>query len=239
MNRDKIIDRIQKLLALAANNNSPEEAASAASKAQELMLRHNLDMATVEVADEETIDTTLVVERIRTASSKLATWKAMLWYGVCNGCGVAGYTTNGHRGMKAGFTAVGIRSSVDTATYMFRWLEKEINTMSLNALEYTKEPWWDRGDSRRWTNAYRVGAAETVARRLREKMQSVRAEATQSTALVRFDSLITTTKQAEASGLVHRTGSFKGGRVTSRDGLNAGRRDGNRVKLDGAKQLHG
>lgn len=45
---DKILDRIVKLLALAGNNPNPEEAASAAAKAQELMTQYNLDLGSIE-----------------------------------------------------------------------------------------------------------------------------------------------------------------------------------------------
>ncbi len=45
---EKILDRIVKLLNLAANNPNAEEAASAAAKAQEIMTQHNLDMGSIE-----------------------------------------------------------------------------------------------------------------------------------------------------------------------------------------------
>lgn len=47
---DKVIEQIQKLLNLAARNPNEFEAASAASKAQELLTRYNLDTAAVEKA---------------------------------------------------------------------------------------------------------------------------------------------------------------------------------------------
>lgn len=45
---DKVIERIQKLLALAADVSNEHEAALAASRAQDLLRRHNLDVAAVE-----------------------------------------------------------------------------------------------------------------------------------------------------------------------------------------------
>lgn len=47
---DAVLKRLQGLLNLAAKNSSPEEAASAAAKAQELLARYNLDAHTVENA---------------------------------------------------------------------------------------------------------------------------------------------------------------------------------------------
>lgn len=46
----KVVERVQKLLTLAANNQNAEEAASATAKAQELLAAYNLDMAAVEEA---------------------------------------------------------------------------------------------------------------------------------------------------------------------------------------------
>lgn len=45
---EQVIDKIQKLLNLAAKNPNEAEAASAQAKAAELMLKHNLDVGTVE-----------------------------------------------------------------------------------------------------------------------------------------------------------------------------------------------
>jgi hypothetical protein len=45
---DEVLERIKKLLNLAAKNPNENEAASAAAKAQELLARYNLDAATVE-----------------------------------------------------------------------------------------------------------------------------------------------------------------------------------------------
>lgn len=45
---EKVTERIQKLLNLAAKNPNAQEAASAAAKAQELLAAYNLDLATVE-----------------------------------------------------------------------------------------------------------------------------------------------------------------------------------------------
>lgn len=49
-NLQPIVERIQKLLALASKNSNEHEAAQAARKAQELLEEYNLDMATIERA---------------------------------------------------------------------------------------------------------------------------------------------------------------------------------------------
>lgn len=49
---DKVLEQIQKLLNLAAKNSNENEAAAAAAKAQELLARYGLNMATVEKASD-------------------------------------------------------------------------------------------------------------------------------------------------------------------------------------------
>lgn len=46
--REKILEKIEKLLALAGNNPSENEAISAALKAQELMAKYNIELADLE-----------------------------------------------------------------------------------------------------------------------------------------------------------------------------------------------
>ena len=47
--RQRIIERVQKLFALAAQNDSPEEAQLAAARAQELLQKYDLSLSEVEI----------------------------------------------------------------------------------------------------------------------------------------------------------------------------------------------
>ena len=51
MDRENILNKVKKLFALAGNNSSEEEARQATLKAQELMVKHNIDMAEVDDVD--------------------------------------------------------------------------------------------------------------------------------------------------------------------------------------------
>lgn len=51
MDRENILNKVKKLFALAGNNSSEEEARQATLKAQELMVKHNIDMAEVDGVD--------------------------------------------------------------------------------------------------------------------------------------------------------------------------------------------
>lgn len=51
MNRENVLEKVKKLFALAGNNSSEEEARAATLKAQELMVKHDIDMAEVDDVD--------------------------------------------------------------------------------------------------------------------------------------------------------------------------------------------
>jgi len=67
MTREKLAERIRKLLALAGNNPSEAEAAMAMERASALLAEHNLTMAEVETlgTDDERIEGTYKSERDR------------------------------------------------------------------------------------------------------------------------------------------------------------------------------
>lgn len=81
MDRNKAINRIQKLLALSNNNSSEAEATAALLNAQKLMVQHDIDIKDVEgnnlAADE-------VIEMVAAASRRLSDWKVRLAVVVAN-----------------------------------------------------------------------------------------------------------------------------------------------------------
>src|SRR6516165_6134887 len=80
MTREKLAERIRKLLALAGNNPSEAEAAIAMERASALLAEHNLTMAEVETlgTDDERIEGTHKSERAR------QTWARSLWGAVAD-----------------------------------------------------------------------------------------------------------------------------------------------------------
>lgn len=60
MREEKIIEKIQKCLALANNNPSEEEAKAAALQAQKLIAKYNINMSAVEQTEENEIDEQVV-----------------------------------------------------------------------------------------------------------------------------------------------------------------------------------
>lgn len=245
MTREKILDRIAKLLRLSANNNSVEEAALAASRAQELMLEHQIAHADLETEmdDRECELEELVVDSCLDGQ-KLMHWRASLWYGICHGHNCVGYTRRGSGQSKSRLTAVGRTSNVETCLYMYRWLTAEIDKLAKKAV--AAKSIYDRGDARRFGNSFRVGAANEIAQRLRDKQQAVYAKAERagkSTALVLVKNDTALVKR-EAPVLMAklgrrvRSGGYRhGGGVSDLGGFHAGRSAARAINLGGNKQL--
>src|ERR1700761_4638393 len=112
---NKIIDRIRKFRALAASNNSPEEAAQAAAYAADLMFKHQIEETDLEVAPrvvEEVVD-----EAVASAEGKREVWKSHLAYHLALAFGCKMYIDRS-RG-KASYQVFGLKSAVQTISYMF------------------------------------------------------------------------------------------------------------------------
>jgi hypothetical protein len=156
---EKILDRIQKLLALATSDNV-NEAAAAASKAQELMTRHQLELADLQAitpgATGESIDND---ELFREKS--LIMWKTTLAAGIAKANGCAVYTSQvqylSGKNVANVCRIVGIGSSVSTVRYMYTYLMREIDRLAALNRE---------GHDRAWLNSFRLGAVATITYRL-------------------------------------------------------------------------
>lgn len=72
MSNEKIVERIKKLLSLAGNNPSEEEASAAMLKAQELMAKYGVELSLDETADEEEIS----IQQCNVGTGKA--WKSRL-----------------------------------------------------------------------------------------------------------------------------------------------------------------
>lgn len=250
MTREKIVDRIAKLLRLSENNDSVEEAALAATRAQELMLQHQIDAATLssemDEAEEELEE--LVMDSVFEGTRR-SHWKTELWYGVCNGNNCVGYTWGGQRHKRSfskgvRMAAVGRQSNVETSVYMFKWLLVEIDKLAKEAVG--AKGFVDRGDARRYGNSFRVGAATEIRQRLCQMKTQVYSAAErrgQSTALVlvKNDAIAVANQapalMAAAGYRVSKKGRYQGGSITSRGGFYAGRKAAQNISLGGNKQL--
>ena len=179
MNTETILHRIKKLLALAdmARNPSPEEAATAAAKVEELLFAHKLSMADVtglaDVPPPEAVEhATYTVDAHRNDWA----WKSIL----LNGVGSTHFCKIVRQ--EAGTTRCsifGAPSDVQVALYLFEYLMRTIEKMATTERIA-------RGvlsGKAAWERQFALGATMTVIRRLKEHHQAQAATAT-GTALV-------------------------------------------------------
>lgn len=183
--RDRALDRVRKLLALATSPN-PHEAAVAAARAQEIIEAHRLqawldaeaavhdDPDPIADARDEPLETS---RRIRKWKSALATTLAE-----CNGC--VAYIAP--RGREQSIVLVGRASDRAAVAELWGWLVKRIEWLSATH---------GAGQPRSWHDAFRIGVVDAVAERLRHARQEARATLPEA-ALVRVDPAVVAHREA-------------------------------------------
>ena len=246
---DKIIDRIKKLLSLS-NSTNENEAALAAGRAAELMLKHEIKEAQLceSEEDQEDVDVTQLDE-----TGSIVHWKGTLMGGLADSFGCAMHFQKRRGGCKTvtAYNVVGQPSKVDTIKYMYAYLVGEVERLAGLAYrqEYLecKDSNVDPPSSRSWKNAFRLGASSMIARRLRAQRKETHkeAEATgQGTALVvvkKAEEAVTAfvaqkfPKMKAAASASYSSGSGYGAGATAGKGVGLG--GGGGSLGSGAKQL--
>lgn len=173
----KIIERIQRLLAMAKDSGSPNEAAIAAKRAEALMRKHQLDHAEVMVNELSNDDVDVCVINHNTivygpkySGSRAPTWSGVVAVGVAkmNDCEVT------RDGGNAKFYGVGGDAQVAAEIYKYLILE---------VVRLTKLFPGDRGEK----EAFRRGCAGELQRRcyaIARERQKEFANSSSGTALV-------------------------------------------------------
>lgn len=222
-----IITKIRKLLAHATSAEqigSAEEAAAFFAQAQALATRNQIELASVEVTATEPEDP-MVRETLKESGKRMPGWKKVLVCGVCHPLGV--FVVN-MRGAGA-FSLAGRSRDVQTATYLYRAICAEIERLARR---------YAQGQGAAYTNAFKLGASQTISRRLREQHETTMAEARASgaseTALVRVEQSLATAET------YYRSTMSEGLRLTAsrvqhsaNDGLVAGRKAGEGINIGG------
>lgn len=169
--QDKVIDKIRKLMALSTSSNE-HEAAAAAAKAQELLLKHNLDVSVLSSKEEQPTAT-----KVDFTLGDTAAWLAQLVNGVAEShfcCIVLSYRWKGHTTKRERvFYMFGRPENVEVARYMSEYLHGTIMRLARAT----------RG-SNAYQNAFRHGCVQTVVQRLRAGMKKFEAESSDTRALV-------------------------------------------------------
>jgi hypothetical protein len=168
--RNKILDRVKKLLALSTSSNV-NEAANAAAAAQKLMLEHRLTEADVSDTQEGQM-----FELSMGAKGFSMRWKFVLVTAVARSffCEAVGLRVGKRRKVRI----VGRREDVEIASRVFRYLHSEINRLAKIEIESID---WDGGscsfglglasgiehDPEQYLESFRRGAVAAAIDRLR------------------------------------------------------------------------
>lgn len=235
MTHEEAVQKAAKLLRLATSDN-PNEAALAASRAQDIIDRYKLtgmalDLEGKPAEPEEPIKNFAApLNEEDGASSQLQRWKGWLAMDLAkvNQCRV--YKSDGK------LKIIGRASDAETIRYMYAYLVKEIERLTKrDAL----------GNGRTYANNFRIGCVETIGKRLREQHNATieavkteaRAEVSNPNAIVRVEQSIVRIEQRAKSVDAWVEANFKlykssggGGRHHS-DARAAGRAAGHEVNL--------
>lgn len=159
---NRIVDRVKKLLALSASAN-PHEAALAAAKAQELLFRHNLSLATVEAELVDGQGSAYVSDRFD--SGGWMDWRRRLLAAVARNNFCRGVSYQGTRDVGI----VGEPHNVLVVKHLYAFLVREV--LRLADLEAAEQPDLTPDDARAWKRSFYQGAVRTIAGRLADQRQ--------------------------------------------------------------------
>ena len=183
MDRNKVVDVIQKLLRLRDGTNSPAEAESAAAKAQELLFKYNLDMAEVDATDTQE-ERLIGQEFFETGERKNeSTWIRILYntvarYNFCKTVYFSRERIDNPYGVK--IAVIGRKGNVEVVHYTVEWLIPNIRRMADESFKvYTGSE--KRG---RFKRGFLVGCVEGVGNKLYDEWQHQQQASDKSTALV-------------------------------------------------------
>jgi len=169
---NSILIKIQGLLNLANNNSNVEEAALAASRAQELCDKYRLDLAAIEedTGHQQNKEEISKDHAPLYRGQRSIYWKTRLAVGLCepNGCKV--FLRGGN------IQIVGRKTNSEIVRYMFSYLSKEIERLCAQQLV--------RGGGKTWANNFKIGAVNAISDRLKVSQKETFKSYTGTTALV-------------------------------------------------------
>ncbi len=157
---EKIIAKIQKLLALA-NSSNEHEAALAAAHAQRLLSEHNLAMADIE-SEQKPQSADKVEAQV---SKTLPKWVRHLSSGVCTAfdCQAIHHPATGK------MTFIGVGADVQIAAYTFSYLDKTVRRLCSSYMKVHVSRDISNRHRELKRQSYYLGAVSTINNRLREQ----------------------------------------------------------------------
>lgn len=187
--KEKIVDRVRKLLAKADNNDNIAESELAASMAEKLMRQHAIEQADITDAEKEEIGQGVI-------KVTMARWKRELLWVLCNHCNTKAVYYSGLGKM----SVTGYASDIEILQYLFALCVREIGrgaktyrkTLVEKRLYKELVMWGGKAGGQGWMNVqlrdFRTSAVVGVSSKLYNIRKAANAEAEttgdNSTALV-------------------------------------------------------
>jgi hypothetical protein len=171
--REKVLDKIRKLLALAKGGVNANECAVAAAAAQRLMTRYAIDAAVVEAMEREQGQDR--PERFETrwilhGKGPIPAWVMILCNGIVAASDCQGAVTTGKS--SHGYQAYGPPEALETMEELTSWLVGEVERLTAEARRYGY-----RSDDGREGKSYWAAFKDGCASKIRERLVKARDEA--------------------------------------------------------------
>jgi len=166
-----IVEKIKKLLALAESSNA-NEAALAASRAQELMVKYAIEEAAL-APEQRTIEP-IGTEVITTDYKLMPIWHALLAYVLAPSFFCRSFYHKGGKYAKASIYIVGTPTDRAACIATYNVLKHDIEKMA--AIEWAKVPAEFAVHGRRWKTAFYDGVCTTIRIRLGDSIKALAAD---------------------------------------------------------------
>ena len=162
-----LIQRLQKVRALTESS-VPGEAAAAASKLQEILLKYNLDMEDIEEDSPDAGDRYIKEDlELGATSGNMINWRRILLSGIARSLMCAAFGYQGTPKM----VIVGQKHNIEIVRHFYDYLSYEISRLADTTWEKARRKTREHGRS--WKSSFYNGAVDVVVQRLEEKYQQV------------------------------------------------------------------
>ena len=218
-----LVQRLQKVRALTESS-VPGEAAAAAAKLQEILLKYNLEMEDIEEESPEADDRYVKEElELAATSGNMINWRRILLSGIARSLMCAAF---GYKGTPK-MVIVGQKHNIEIVRHFYDYLSSEISRLADATWQKARSRTLEHGRS--WKSSFYNGAVDIVVQRLEEKYQQVSRRNSETRALV----LRNERELDDAVGnLIGRVRRNTVRQRHSEAGYSRGARAGKRVSLD-------
>jgi hypothetical protein len=219
--REKVLAKIKKILALSRNNPSVEESASAAAKVQELLMQHNLSEDEVDAFKTREERITEQFYSGHRADINEVQWKLNLSWSVgkANLCKVI------HHPRTKEISWIGKESNILIATFLFETLCADLeriadklwkDILTLRKLEVETgmnlftDPSLRRVHGKTWKKSFFIGAVKAISERLTANLADLRRNHENMNALVLTNDSAITDYVRDTYGRLGKAGGSRG-----------------------------